>query len=103
MIIDNFGTIKPNPYRWYRPRVMMGAPIVDEIDWSTWAPGPLMVVPEPMMVSFHPQKPAGRHVTTDPACARHRPPTTNRQRRRFDRARGIACTVCRPPTRGSAA
>lgn len=100
MIIDDFGTIKPNPYRFYVPRVMLGVPIVDEIDWSTWEPSLLMVVPE-TMVSFRPEKPVGRHVTTDPACARHRTPTTNRQRRRFDRARGIACTVCRPSTRGS--
>lgn len=46
MIIDNFGTIKPNPYRFYVPRVMMGLPIVDEIDWSTWPRGRLMVVPD---------------------------------------------------------
>lgn len=100
MIIDNFGTIKTNPYRYYVPRVMMATPIVDEIDWSTWPQGPLMVVPD-AMVTLHSPKRFGRHVTTDPACARHRPPTTRRQRRRFDRARGIGCPVCMTPTEGS--
>lgn len=102
MIIDDFGTIKVNPHRFYMPRFVLGVPIVDEVDWSRWAPGPLMVVPH-AEVTLHPQKPFGRHVTTDPACDRHRPPTTSRQRRRFDRARGIVCPVCRTPTRGSTA
>jgi len=37
-----------------------------------------------------------RHVTTDPACARHRPPRTWWQRWRFGRGRGFSCLVCMP-------
>lgn len=52
MIIDNFGTIKPNPCRWYRPRIIM--PIVDEAqnlaEIEKWARSPhIMVLPEPAM------------------------------------------------------
>lgn len=50
MIIDNFGTIKPNPYRWYVPRIIV--PIMDEaadFDFANWGNGRLMVVPGPTM------------------------------------------------------
>ena len=37
-----------------------------------------------------------RHATTDPTCSWHEPPRNWWQRRRFDRARGRACVICRP-------
>lgn len=52
MIIDNFGTIKPNPYRWYVPRII--APIVDEaadFDFANWGNGRLMVLPGTVMTT----------------------------------------------------
>lgn len=36
------------------------------------------------------------HVTTDPACRRHVPPTTWLARRRFEKARGVSCPRCMP-------
>lgn len=101
MIVDNFGTLKVNPYRWYTPRYITG--IVDEAaNLSEWEPAPLMVVPD-AMIAYQPPKETGRHVTTDPACSRHHPPATRWQRRRFDRARGVGCPVCTDPTKGPTA
>ncbi|WP_419704972.1 hypothetical protein [Promicromonospora sp. NFX87] len=49
MIIDNFGTIKPNPWRFYRPRIVTGIAVDEAALLANWQPGPLMVLPEPEM------------------------------------------------------
>lgn len=36
------------------------------------------------------------HITTDPACHFHVPPTTWLARRRFNKARGVGCPRCLP-------